>query len=78
MDDTVESCTEEDAYKECKSVCPWCLKGEVYAEAGMTGRITVRCSKCKHCFHVYLADGRTEKAKAHRSPVGDRGKNKLS
>jgi len=67
MDDTVEPCTGEAVRRERRSVCPWCLKGEVYAETGMTGRITVRCSKCKHCFHVHLADGRTEKAKAHRS-----------
>lgn len=77
MGDTTEPCAEKKVCEERKSVCPWCLKGEVYAEAAMIGRITVRCSKCKHCFHVYLADGRTEKTKAHRSTVGGKRKNRF-
>ena len=39
---------------EHKVVCPFCHKGEVYAEGSGNVAVTVMCPKCTRCFRVRL------------------------
>jgi len=41
---------------EHKVLCPFCRKGEVYAEGSGNVAITVMCPKCTRCFRVRLDD----------------------
>lgn len=34
--------------------CPWCEKGEVFVEGSGEVNVTVRCSKCQHCYRINL------------------------
>ena len=45
---------------EHKILCPFCYKGEVYAEGAGNVSITLMCPKCTRCFRVRLNDFSTE------------------
>lgn len=47
-------------------VCPWCSKGEVYAEGHGRAAVTVRCPKCMHFFRIRLDDYSVERVQARR------------
>lgn len=45
---------------EHKVLCPFCHKGEVYAEGSGNVAVTLMCPKCTRCFRVHLNDFSTE------------------
>ena len=45
---------------EHKVVCPFCQRGEVYAEGTGKVAVTVMFPKCTRCFRVHLNDFSTE------------------
>ena len=45
---------------EHKVLCPFCHKGEVYAEGCGNVAVTLMCPKCTRCFRVHLNDFSTE------------------
>lgn len=55
---------------EHRIVCPWCAKGEVYADGRGEVSITVFCPKCRHIFRVNLDDYTVEKTVAKRRVQG--------
>lgn len=47
--------------EECKYACPWCSKGEIYAQLGGSGIVTVFVSKMPTLLQVNLKNGRIDK-----------------
>lgn len=59
---------------EHKVVCPFCHKGEVYAEGTGKVAVTVMCPKCTRCFRVHLNDFSTELVVPHKKISRMKGK----
>lgn len=51
---------------EHKVVCPFCHKGEVYAEGTGKVAVTVMCPKCTRCFRVRLDTFKAELVLPHK------------
>lgn len=59
---------------EHKVLCPFCHKGEVYAEGSGNVAVTLMCPKCTRCFRVHLNNFSAELVVPHKRVSSMKGK----